>query len=66
MLILNLIPGAINEILVSVSDNGYLTKLDRYGLMAAIIDESLDPEERSSIDRLLRLVRRGMIKVVDN
>jgi hypothetical protein len=66
MLILNLIPGAINEMLVSVSDTGYLTKLDRYGLMAAIIDESLDPEERSSIDRLLRLVRRGMIKVVDN
>jgi hypothetical protein len=65
MLILNVLPGAINEMLVSVSNTGYLTKLDRYGLMAAIIDESLDPEERSSIDRLLRLVRRGLIKVLD-
>jgi hypothetical protein len=65
MLILNVLPGAINEMLVSVSNTGYLTKLDRYGLMAAIIDESLDPEERSSIDRLLRLVRRGMIQVLD-
>ncbi len=66
MLTLNLLPGAINELLVSVGKTGYLTKLDRYGLMAAILDESLDPEERSSIDRLLRLVRRGLIKVLEN
>jgi hypothetical protein len=61
---LNLLPGAINEIIASVTDNHYLTEADRYGLMAALLDESLNEEERRSIDRLLRSVARGRVKVI--
>ncbi|MGB3532996.1 MAG: hypothetical protein WBA13_05710 [Microcoleaceae cyanobacterium] len=59
-----LIPGAINELMVSVSDRHSLTQADRYGLMAAILDESLSEEERGCIDRLLRSILRGRVQVV--
>ena len=42
---LQLLPGAISEIIASVSDTGVLTLADRYGLMAATLDESLNDEE---------------------
>ncbi|MEC4987044.1 MAG: hypothetical protein SAJ37_03340 [Oscillatoria sp. PMC 1068.18] len=58
-----LLPGAISEILVSVSDTGILTQADRYGLMAASLDDSLDEEERRSVNRLLRSVLKGRVKV---
>jgi hypothetical protein len=63
---LNLLPGAINEIIVSVSDTGSLSLLDRYGLMAAIMDESIEEEERLSIDRLLRSISRGRVQVANS
>ena len=62
----NLLPGAINELMVSVSDHRVITKADRYGLMAAILDESLSEEDRRSVDRLLRSILRGRIQVVDD
>ncbi|EAW33924.1 hypothetical protein [Lyngbya sp. PCC 8106] len=62
---LNLLPGAINEIIASVTDHHCLTQADRYGLMAALLDESLNEEERRSIDRLLRSVARGRVKVIE-
>ena len=37
-----LIPGAISAILASVTDTGTLTLSDRYGLLAATLDENLD------------------------
>ncbi|MBC6424819.1 MAG: hypothetical protein GDA38_27710 [Hormoscilla sp. SP12CHS1] len=55
-----LIPGAIAEILAS---SGVLTLTDRYGLMAAILDESLDEQEQRAVNRLLRAVLRGKIKI---
>lgn len=58
-----LIPGAIGEILVSARTTGKLTVLDRHGLKAAILDESLSEEEQRSIDRLLRAVVKGRIAV---
>ncbi|NEO84867.1 MAG: hypothetical protein F6J87_11520 [Spirulina sp. SIO3F2] len=58
---MNLIPGAIFDILASVADTGQLTLCDRYGLMAAILDEQLSEDERRAIDRLLRSVRRGRV-----
>lgn len=61
----NLLPGAISELLAAVKDTYYITKADRYGLMAAILDESLTEEDRFCIDRLLRSVSRGRVKVVD-
>lgn len=61
----NLIPGAVNELIASVSDTRCLTKADRYGLMAAILDESISEEERGSLDRLIRSLNKGRIQVVD-
>jgi len=66
MLSINLIPGAINEISASVRDTNCLTKADRYGMMAAIIDESTTDEERGSLDRLLRALVKGRIQVEDS
>lgn len=60
-----LLPGAISEITVSVSETKSLTKADRYGLMAAVLDESLEPEELRAIDRLLYSIRRGRVHLVD-
>jgi len=60
-----LIPGALSEILVSTSDTKELTVADRYGLMAAILDEFLGEEEQRAINRILRSVLRGRVKIVD-
>ncbi|MBD1945622.1 hypothetical protein H6F50_25270 [Coleofasciculus sp. FACHB-712] len=61
---IQLLPGAISEILASVSETGILTLADRYGLMAAALDESLDEEERGCVNRLLRSVLKGRVIVV--
>ncbi|MCW6034896.1 hypothetical protein K4A83_01215 [Spirulina subsalsa FACHB-351] len=58
-----LIPGAIFEILASVAQTGTLTLTDRYGLLAAIMEDNLTEEERRAVDRLLRSVQRGRVRV---
>ncbi|MEM1171910.1 MAG: hypothetical protein AAGJ08_23215 [Cyanobacteria bacterium P01_H01_bin.35] len=63
MLQVQLLPGAINEIMASVADNSSLTQSDRYGLMAAVLDDSISEEERCSVDRLLRSVIRGRVQL---
>ncbi|NEO85561.1 MAG: hypothetical protein F6J87_15125 [Spirulina sp. SIO3F2] len=60
---LQLLPGAIATILAEAADTKTLTENDRYGLMAAILDESLAEEDRRAIDRLLRSVRRGQLEI---
>lgn len=61
-----LLPGAISALFAQVSYSGSLTLADRYGLMAALLEaDSLSDEERASIDRLLRALCRGRMKVVD-
>jgi hypothetical protein len=60
-----LLPGALSDIFAVASISGKLTKADRYGLMAALLEEGLSPEERRAIDRLLSAVRRGRIRVVN-
>lgn len=65
MFSLSLLPGAINELIATVTDTRCLTKADRYGLMAAILDETLSEEERSSLDRLIRSLVKGRIQVID-
>lgn len=62
---IQLLPGAIFEILASVTRTGNLTLADRYGLMAATLNESLDEEERGCINRLLRAVLKGRVKLVN-
>lgn len=61
---LHLLPGAIPELFAQVSDTGMLTIADRYGLMAALLDDSISDEERHAIDRLLRAMRRGQLRLV--
>lgn len=61
----NLLPGAINEIIATVADTRFLTKADRYGMMAAILDESTSEEERGSLDRLIRSLVKGRIQITD-
>ncbi|MBD2568509.1 MULTISPECIES: hypothetical protein [Nostocaceae] len=62
---IRLLPGAVSEIIAASADTGVLTKADRYGLMAAILDERLEEEEEEALNRLLRRVIRGRIQVVD-
>ena len=61
----NLLPGAINEIIATVADTHRLTKADRYGMMAAILDESTTEEQMRSLNRLLRSFVKGQIQVAD-
>ncbi len=60
-----LIKSALADLFAQVSFSGVLTLADRYGLMAAIFDDSLTLDERGSIDRLLRSVARGRLKIVN-
>lgn len=62
---IHLIPSALGELFAEVNDTGCITLADRYGLMAAIFDDSLTEEDKQSIDRLLRAVHRGRIKLVN-
>ena len=63
MLDLKLIPGAISEIFASSADTGILTLADRYGLMAAALDDNLDENELRTVNRILRAVKRGKIQI---
>lgn len=60
-----LLKSALSEMFAQVSQTGALTLADRYGLLAAVMDESLTEEERRAIDRLLRAVCRGRVRLVD-
>ena len=60
-----LLPSALGDLFAQANKSGYITLADRYGLMAAIFDESLSEDEKRSIDRLLRAIRKGRIKIVD-
>ncbi len=60
-----LLPGALPDLFAQVSYSGKITLADRYGLMAALLEESISEEDRELIDRILRAVRRKRLKVVD-
>ncbi|NJL02975.1 MAG: hypothetical protein HC838_01845 [Spirulinaceae cyanobacterium RM2_2_10] len=60
---IELIPGAISAILADTADTGILTQGDRYGLLAAILDENLPDDERRAVNRILRAVRRGRVQL---
>ncbi|WP_272115919.1 hypothetical protein [Spirulina major] len=42
-----------------------MQKTDQYGLMAAVLDEALSDEEVRAVNRLLRSVQRGKVKITD-
>ncbi len=60
---LQLLPGAISAILADVADSHRLTLSDRFGLMAAVLDDNLNEEERRAVNRLLRSVQRGRVAI---
>lgn len=60
---LQLLPGAVSEILATAAETGKLTITDRYGLMAATMADNLEEDEIRAINRLLRAVMRGRIQV---
>ncbi|HEY9904847.1 MAG TPA: hypothetical protein V6D43_20820 [Candidatus Sericytochromatia bacterium] len=61
-----LIPGALSDLFAQVTSSSKITLADRYGLLAALLEESLTSEERASIDRILHGLRRGRLKVVND
>lgn len=61
----SLLPNALLDLFAQVSYSGEMTLTDRYGLMAAILNDSLTEEDRELIDRLLRAVYRGRIKLIN-
>ncbi|MEW5860043.1 MAG: hypothetical protein AB1861_22085 [Cyanobacteriota bacterium] len=62
---IQLLPTALSELFAQVSYSGSLTLADRYGLMAALLDDSLGQEERDVIDRLLRAACKGRLSLVE-
>jgi hypothetical protein len=60
-----LLPGAVYDLFAQVSSSGCITLADRYGLMAAVLDDSLNEDEQRCINRLLRSLYKGKVKVVD-
>lgn len=60
-----LIPGAVSALFAQATISGKITLADRYGLMAALLEDSMTEDERSAIDRLLRALCRGRIQVVN-
>ncbi|HIK28965.1 MAG: hypothetical protein N3E45_05130 [Oscillatoriaceae bacterium SKW80] len=55
----------ISEIISHIWCSGCITRAHRYGLMSALLEGWLTPEEYNAIDRLLHAVRRGWLKIVD-
>lgn len=62
---IRLLPGSIAEMLATASETGQISQADRYGLMAAMFEESLDEDEIRALNRLLRAINRGKIKISD-
>ncbi|WP_245788794.1 hypothetical protein [Spirulina major] len=51
--------------LATARQTGRLQKTDQYGLMAAVLEEALSDEEVRAVNRLLRSVQRGKVKITD-
>lgn len=60
-----LLQCALAELFAQVSQTETITLADRYGLLAALLDESLGDEEKYSIDRILYAIHRGRVRIVN-
>ena len=58
-----LLPCAIGDMFAQAYTSRQLTQADRYGLMAAMLDENLTDEEIQALDRLLHSLHRGRLQV---
>lgn len=61
---IRLLPGAISDLFAESSSSNQITLADRYGLLAALLEDSLTEEERASIDRMLYSLHRRRMRVV--
>lgn len=57
--------SAIAELFAQATHSGSITLADRYGLMATLLQDSINEEDQRAIDRLLYAVRKNRLKVVD-
>lgn len=60
---IRLLPGAISDLFAQASNSNQITLADRYGLLAALLEDSITEEERDSIDRLLYALYRGRLQI---
>ncbi len=60
-----LLETGLADLFAQVTELGILTLADRYGLLAAILDEDLSTEEMTYIDRILYSVRKGRVRLVN-
>jgi len=61
-----LLPHAFSELFAQASTTRKLTVADRYGILAALWDESLTEEEMQALDRLFYAIRKGYVQVVND
>ena len=59
------LPSGIYELFAQSTVSGKITLADRYGILAALMDESVSEEELDCINRLLHALRKGRLQVVD-
>lgn len=55
--------SALSDMFAQISESRQVTLADRYGLLALMLCNNLSEEERIAIDRLLRAVKRGRVKI---
>lgn len=61
----NFYKQTISEIFYQIWQTGQITSRHRWGLMSALMQDSLSQDERDAIDRLLHAVRRGWLQIRD-
>lgn len=59
-----LLPYALSELFAQVSTTHTVTQADRFGLLAALLEEHLSDDDRQALDRILYAVRKGHIQMV--
>ena len=62
---INLLPTALSELFVSIIHTKKITLADRYGILAALLQNEVTLEEQQVLDRLFYALRRGQIQVVN-
>ena len=58
-------PHVLSDLFAQISHSGKISLAERYKFMHAILSQTLNEEERLSIERLLYSFRRGRLKGVE-
>ncbi|HEY9906916.1 MAG TPA: hypothetical protein V6D18_04835 [Thermosynechococcaceae cyanobacterium] len=62
---IHLLPFALAEMFAQISMTRKVTLADRYGMMAALLDGSIEEEEIYALDRIFHALRKGHVAIVD-